>query len=69
MAICRLIGVATGYDLDPSGNCGKDCKVCKMWNAKWAQDSAATKQLIEKEEKNQWMGMLETGKPKQQNKK
>lgn len=24
----------TGYALDPSGNCGKDCKVCRMWNEK-----------------------------------
>lgn len=22
------------YELDPKGNCGKDCKVCKEWNAK-----------------------------------
>jgi dienelactone hydrolase len=65
----KLKGVITGYDLDPSGNCGKDCKVCKMWNEKWRSDSVATKQLIEKEEKNQWMGMLDSVKPKQQNKK
>jgi hypothetical protein len=49
---------------DPSGNCGKDCKVCKMWNEKWAKDSVATKQLIEKEEKEQWTGLLDTVKPK-----
>lgn len=55
----RLKGVITGYDLDLSGNCGNDCKVCKNWNEKWATDSVATKQLIEKEEKNQWMGLLE----------
>lgn len=56
----KLKGVETGYALNPAGNCGKDCKVCKMWNEKWAKDSVATKQLIEKEEKNQWMGMLDT---------
>lgn len=49
----RLKGVITGYDLDPAGNCGKDCKVCKFWNDKWAKDSIATKQLIQTEEKNQ----------------
>jgi hypothetical protein len=55
----RLKQVITGYDLDPAGNCGKDCKVCKMWNERWATDSTATKQLIEKEEKQQWMGLLD----------
>lgn len=59
----RLKQVITGYDLDPTGNCGKDCKVCKTWNERWTKDSAATKQLIEKEEKNQWMGLLDTVKP------
>jgi dienelactone hydrolase len=61
-----LKGFITGYDLDPSGNCGKDCKICKMWNEKWAKDSVATKQLIETEEKNEWMGLLDTVKPKVQ---
>jgi hypothetical protein len=27
----KLKGIETGYELDPSGNCGKDCKVCKKW--------------------------------------
>jgi hypothetical protein len=31
-----------------------------MWTEKWAKDSVATKLLIEKEEKNQWMGMLDS---------
>ncbi len=26
-------GIETGYDLDPSGNCGKACKVCQKWNS------------------------------------
>jgi hypothetical protein len=38
----KLKQVITGYDLDPSGNCGKDCKICKMWNEKWKKDSVAT---------------------------
>lgn len=27
-------GMNNLYQLDPNGNCGKDCKVCKDWNAK-----------------------------------
>jgi hypothetical protein len=53
----RVKQVITGYDLDPSGNCGKDCKVCKMWNEKWAQDSVSTKREIEEKTKSEnWMG-------------
>jgi hypothetical protein len=25
----RLKGIETGYELDPNGSCGKDCKICK----------------------------------------
>jgi len=28
----RLKGIETGYELDPTDSCGKDCKVCKKWN-------------------------------------
>jgi MoaA/NifB/PqqE/SkfB family radical SAM enzyme len=27
----RLKGIETGYELDSTGNCGKDCKVCNKW--------------------------------------
>jgi dienelactone hydrolase len=32
-----LKGAVTGYELDPSGNCGEDCKVCKRINALYAK--------------------------------
>jgi hypothetical protein len=44
----RLKGVITGYDYDPSNNCGKDCKVCKYWNDKMKKDSAGTWKEIER---------------------
>ncbi len=44
----RLKSTTTGYPLDPAGNCGKDCKVCKMWNDKMAKDSIGTMQEIER---------------------
>jgi len=28
-------GIETGYALDPSDNCGKDCKVCYKWNEQY----------------------------------
>lgn len=31
-----------GYALDLLGNCGKSCKICKMWNEKMKKDSVAT---------------------------
>jgi dienelactone hydrolase len=52
----RLKGVITGYDLDPSNSCGKDCKVCKMWNEKMKKDSARTmKEIQEKAKSEHWM--------------
>ncbi|MEP7377775.1 MAG: prolyl oligopeptidase family serine peptidase, partial [Chitinophagaceae bacterium] len=27
--------IETGYALDPAGNCGMDCKVCKKWNVQF----------------------------------
>jgi hypothetical protein len=55
----RLKQVITGYDFDPSGNCGtkeNPCKVCNMWNKKWAKDSVATKREIEEKTKSEnWM--------------
>jgi hypothetical protein len=51
----KLKQVITGYDLDPSGNCGKDCKVCKMWNEKFKKDSAACwKEIEEKQKSENW---------------
>ncbi len=44
----RFKGIETGYAYDPSGNCGKDCKVCKSWNEKMKKDSIATMQEIER---------------------
>jgi dienelactone hydrolase len=53
----RLKGAITSYDLDPFGNCGKDCKVCKMWNEKWKKDSVATMKEIQVKIKSEhWMG-------------
>ncbi|MEP7374553.1 MAG: prolyl oligopeptidase family serine peptidase [Chitinophagaceae bacterium] len=49
----KLKGIETGYDLDPSGNCGKDCKVCKMWNEKYRKDSVATMREV-KEMEGKW---------------
>nr|WP_294994204.1 prolyl oligopeptidase family serine peptidase [uncultured Sediminibacterium sp.] len=47
----------TGYALDPSLNCGKECKVCKMWNEKMKKDPAATIKEIEQKTKTEhWMG-------------
>jgi dipeptidyl aminopeptidase/acylaminoacyl peptidase len=52
----RLKGVITGYDLDPAGNCGKDCKVFKLWNEKMKKDSAGTmKEIYEKAKTDHWM--------------
>lgn len=39
----RLKGIEIGFALDPSGSCGKECKVCKQWNDKWNKDSTAVK--------------------------
>jgi dipeptidyl aminopeptidase/acylaminoacyl peptidase len=51
----RLKGVITAYELDPSGNCGKDCKVCKMWNEKMKKDSTVTmKEIEERKIKENW---------------
>jgi hypothetical protein len=35
-----------GMELDPSGSCSKDCKICKRWNEKFKTDSMAVKQEI-----------------------
>lgn len=42
----KLKGIENGYALDPAGDCGKKCKVCKMWNGKMKEDSAATMKEI-----------------------
>jgi dipeptidyl aminopeptidase/acylaminoacyl peptidase len=53
----KLKQIITGYNLDPSGNCGKDCNVCKFWNEKMKKDSAATRKEIEEKTKSEhWMG-------------
>jgi dipeptidyl aminopeptidase/acylaminoacyl peptidase len=53
----RLKQIEIGYAYDPSGNCGKDCKVCKMWNEKMKKDSAGTWKEIEAKTKSEnWMG-------------
>lgn len=53
----RLKQIESGYALDPAGSCGKDCKVCKMWNEKWKKDSVATmKEIQEKTKTEHWMG-------------
>jgi dienelactone hydrolase len=53
----KLKQVITGYDLDPSGNCGNDCKVCKMWNEKYKKDSVACWKEIERRKvEEHWMG-------------
>ncbi|MEP7374615.1 MAG: prolyl oligopeptidase family serine peptidase [Chitinophagaceae bacterium] len=53
----NLKGIETGYSFDPSGNCGKDCKVCKMWNEKRKKDSVATMAEIQEEAKTEhWIG-------------
>lgn len=49
----RLKGTTTGYAYDPAGTCGKDCKVCKAWNAKMAKDSVGTMQEIERRKKQE----------------
>jgi dipeptidyl aminopeptidase/acylaminoacyl peptidase len=55
-----LKGVITGYDFDPAGSCGKDCKVCKMWNEKMKKDSVRTwKEIEEKIKSEHWMGNSE----------
>jgi dienelactone hydrolase len=53
----RLKQVITGYDFDPENSCGKDCKVCKMWNEKMKKDSAGTmKEIVEKIKTEHWIG-------------
>jgi hypothetical protein len=53
----RLKGVISGYDLDPSNSCSKDCKVCKMWNEKWKKDSVKTmSEIREKIKSENWIG-------------
>jgi dipeptidyl aminopeptidase/acylaminoacyl peptidase len=53
----KLKQVESRYELDPSGNCAKDCKVCKMWNEKMKKDSAGTmKEIQEKIKTEHWMG-------------
>jgi hypothetical protein len=39
-------GVISGLDLDPSGNCNDNCKICKQWNEKYKANAAAVKQEI-----------------------
>lgn len=40
-----------------AGNCGLDCKICKMWNEKWKKDSVATmKEIREKIKTEYWIG-------------
>ncbi|MEP7376007.1 MAG: prolyl oligopeptidase family serine peptidase [Chitinophagaceae bacterium] len=52
----KLKQIETGYALDPSGNCGKDCKVCKMWNEKMKKDSVGTMiEIQEKIKSDHWM--------------
>jgi dipeptidyl aminopeptidase/acylaminoacyl peptidase len=51
----RLKQIESGYAYDPSGNCGKDCKVCKYWNEKFKKDSTACwKEIEERKEKEHW---------------
>jgi dienelactone hydrolase len=33
-APAALKGIETGYELDPSGSCSTDCKICREWNEK-----------------------------------
>lgn len=51
-----LKGVISGYNFDPSGNCGKDCKVCKMWNEKMKKDSSGTMlEIRERTKSEHWI--------------
>lgn len=34
----KLKGFEAGYELDPLGHCGKDCKICKKWNGQYKKD-------------------------------
>lgn len=52
------IGMKTAYQFDPAGNCGKGCKVCKMWNEKWKKDSLVTMKEIQKRTKSAYLSTL-----------
>ena len=41
-----LKGIETGYELDPSGNCGRDCRICLQWNIKFKKDSTGVMEQI-----------------------
>jgi hypothetical protein len=30
-------GIESRYVLDPTGSCGKDCTICKKWNAQYSK--------------------------------
>lgn len=43
----KLKQIETGYGLDSAGNCGKDCKICMMWNQKMKKNSVAMMKEIQ----------------------
>lgn len=52
----KLKQIQQGYEFDPAGDCGKECKICKEWNNKWKKDSIITMNEIEKKLKTEhWM--------------
>ncbi len=53
----RLKQIENGYSYDPAGNCGKDCKVCKMWNEKYKKNPQVTLKEIEEKRKSEHWGM------------
>ena len=55
LGVAGIGAIKYGYEYDPAGNCGKDCKVCKMWNEKMKRDSVATwKEIEEKKKSEHW---------------
>jgi dienelactone hydrolase len=43
----KLKGIESRYALDPSGSCGKDCAICKKWNAQYKKHPEMFNQPIQ----------------------
>jgi hypothetical protein len=43
-----LKGIESRFELDPAGNCGEDCPICKAWNQQYKRTPQMFKQTIDK---------------------
>lgn len=43
----KFKGLITGYELNPNGHCGEDCKICQQWNQRWKKNPEKVKIAVQ----------------------